>query len=503
LTGFHSYLAAQKRKYEEVDTETMVKILVQAQERPKHPRLLWDRCGVDEMDGSEQGLHLRGGAGSPAEVLNRTFWLYTDMGRFIMNVDNFFPAFCDLTYRLFRLEVREDWTCQIDFMPVLKTDSGAVLDTTKAFNSQLWGKSTKHERQPYTLDSYATFVMDSNDTVRFRVRYNPNFPAPLNPADFWEPKDNQTVVNLEVPGVGIAYWFLPSSPEGVNILQDTFRNAVECLIPRHRQYSVQWAIQGTEGQPDKTGRLLLMAEAPSVALWNATQEALGSGDRVNIHLTVFEGTQCSQLAVKILMPGFNQVAWYDRLPDNDLSHQNQEIFRAVRNFVHLRMTPDRFPVRIWAGVQLYDDLDNLDPRRTLSLVLPAESDLGVEADIWESEFLALTWDAIVVRPNFQTFMVICMTGRKRDDMGSGNYYCGELQAIGGLLTLARFRDTVREISEGFNQEEEYISIEQAQSGHTFLIGPGMTERQWHTQVFEWFDSPTIRYRTHRHWPISM
>lgn len=503
MTSFRSYLAAQKRKYEEVDNGAMEIMLAQAQERSKHPRLLWDGCGFPEMDELELGLHLRGGAGNPVELQKRTYWLYTDMGRFIMDVDESFHAFCALIERLFQLETRGALACQIDFMPVLHTDSGAVLDTTKQTQYCNWEKPTRHGDHPRTYASYVSFVMNSKDTRRLRVRYNPNFPVPLPPTDFWEPQDNQHVVNLEVRGVGIAYWHLPSRPKAVNIRQDTFRNAIECLLPEHRQYCVQWSIKGTEGKPDKDGRLLLMAEAPSVALWDATQEALRSGDRVTITLMVVDNRN-NDHEVRILMPGFNRTEWYNKGARHGMLPSNPDFFRAIRSYAQPRTVPDRYPLRIWAGVQHYENPDNLldETKNRLSMILPVGPDCEADTNIWQSEYLAYTWDAVVVRPHFEFFVLVCMTNRTGKDLADGQYRNGVHSAEDGLLTLARFRNAVREISDGFNEEEEYIEIDQAGSHDTFLIGPGMTERQWHFQVFSWFDSATIHYRVHRNWPIS-
>ncbi len=455
------------------------------------------------MDELEQGLHLRGGAGNPAELLPEQYILYTEMGCFLMDVDNSFGAFSRLTERLFELGNRGEWACQIDLIPVIyTTNAGAVADKTREYRSWQWIRRTKHDFQPQTYNSWVTSIVEAKDRL-FRVRYNPNYPKKLNSADIWEPEDSPAVVNLHVEDVGTAYWYLPSNPHGVNMLQDTFRNAIECLIPQHKMHRVRWLIPGREDQPISTGQLLLIAEAPSMELWNATQKALGSRSRVDIYLTVLEenSTRSDQLAVKILMPGFNQVGSYNRLPEDQLGNRNPDIFPAIRNFVRQKTLTDQTRVRIWAGVELYEDPSNLSTNLAdaRSMVLPAEEDVGTEEDIWQSEFLALTFDAVVVKPDFDNYRIICVTNQLELDIAYENCPSEELGTSQGLLTLANFRRCVRRLSGNFNLKKEYISIEQPQSDNTFLIGPAMTERQWRTQVFDWLYSPTILYRQHQNW----
>jgi hypothetical protein len=307
--------------------------------------------------------------------------------------------------------------------------------------------------------------------------------------------DDQTLVNLEIQGVGIAYWYLPANePYGVNVLQDTFRNTIECLIPQHRQYHVQWTIPG---KPSSSGQLQLIAEAPSKALWIATQEALKSRPRVTIYLTVLEDKP-NPLSVKILMPGFNSVGWYNRLPDDQLSHQNREIFEAIRNFARPRTEPNRTPLRIWSGVENYDSREILqDP---LSMVLPAEKDPGLELDIWMREYLAFTFDTVVVRPEFEEYRIICMMDHMKEDLAYENCPSKILAPWQGYVTLERFRRAVRQLLGDFNPGQEYIAIEQPQSDQTFLIGPDMTELQWRFHVFDWLDNSTIFFRRHQAMP---
>lgn len=483
-----------------MDAETVEKLLAQAQERAKHPRLVWDGCGFPEMGESEQGLHLRGGAGNPAEVQYRKLWLYTEMGRF--HLDDVFGSVFRVPYRVFRLVEDESiWKrCQWDLIPVERTDSGVEVDETRRPGHFIWIKSDTTENQPRDYEWFITPQREANDHWVFRMRLLnentiPNLQV-LDWRDAWEPTDNKTLVNLNVRGVGIAYWYLPANkPHGVNVLQDTFRNAIECLIPQHKRYHVQWDIQGN---PMWSGQLLLITEAPSVALWDATQRALGSRPRVTIYITVLEDKRSNPLSVQILMPGFNSVGWYDRLPDTELSHQNPAIFQAIRNFALGRTEPIRTALRIWSGLENYDSAENLDGPR--SMVLPIEQDSTVELDIWQEEGLAYTWDAVVVRPEFEDYKFISMTDQTKADMAYESCPSETLGAHHGHITLKRFRDVVTKLLVGFNPKEDYITIEQSQSDHTFIIGPEMTEVQWRSQVFDWFDNPTILFRRHERWP---
>ena len=288
-------------------------------------------------------------------------------------------------------------------------------------------------------------------------------------------------------------------PAGVNILQETFRNALECLIPQHRHYRVQWLIKGTESQPSLSGQLVLIAEAPSLELWNATLEAIGSRRRLTIHLMVLND---EAMKVKILIPGFNKMGYFTRLPNNQLHQRNPHIFPAIRNLARQWTAPYRTRLRIWPGPQHYEDLENLKSRGTLSMILPAEEELEEEENIWQSEFLALTTDAVVVTPSFDSFTIICLTNQTRDDVANERCPSEVLDTISGVVTLSLFRDCVRRLSGDIIQEDDYISIEQPKSGHKFSISPWMTEREWQTQIFDWLDNDTIMYRTHKNWPIS-
>lgn len=477
-----------------MDAETVEKLLGQAQERAKHPRLVWDGCGFPEMDEMEQGLHLRGGAGNPADVQPRRLWLYTEMGRFY--VDDVYGTVYKLSYRLFRLEDNKSWRrCQWDLIPVKHTNSGVEMNEGKRPGRYMWIKGHTDDNQPRDYERLIKPQRRTNDHWIFRVRLHDEKETPepplLNWRDAWEPADNHTLVNLNVKGVGIAYWYLSvNKPYGVNVLQDTFRNAIECLIPQHKQYRVEWEIQGN---PKSSGQLQLIAEAPSVALWDATQKALGSRPRVTIYITVLED-QPNPHSVKILMPGFNSVGWYDRLPEADLSHQNPGIFKAIRNFALGRTELNRTALRIWSGFENYDSAGNLE--RPRSMVLPVKPNPEVELDIWQTEGLAYTWDAVVVRPEFEDYRFICMTDQTKADMTYESYPSETLGTYLGQITLGRFRRVVGRLLVGFNPEEDYVIIEQSQSDQTFIIGPEMTEVQWRSQVFDWFDNPTILFRRH-------
>lgn len=458
------------------------------------------------MDELEQGLHLRGGGGSPAAAQFRKMWLYTELGRFY--VDDDFLTVHELAFRLLRLGERKSWEwCQWDLIPVKHTDSGVKVDQDIRAGRYMWRRFHTKDHQPRDYEKFIKPQRKANDHWIFRLRLLDEItnyertkkkPRLLDYRDPWEPADDPTLVNLNVRGVGIAYWYLPAKEPHLarhnNVLQDTFRNAIECLIPQHRKYRVQWEIPGTES----SGQLQLITEAPSVALWDATQKVLGSRRRVTIYITVLGEKEPDSLAVKILMPGFNSVGWYNRLPENELSDQNPVIFQAIRNFALGRTEPSRTELRIWSGVENYDNDGNIE--RHLSMVLPVEPNPEVELDIWQIEGLAWTWDAVVVRPEFEDYKFICMTDQTKADITYESCPSEILGAYQGHITLQRFRNVVGRLLVDFNPMEDYVVIEQAQSDQDFIIGPEMTEVQWRTQVFDWFDSPTILFRRHPRWP---
>jgi hypothetical protein len=512
----------------------MQKMLAQAEEWSKHPRLFWDGCGFPEMDELEQGLHMRGGAGSLDKPSMRTYWLYTDIGRFIVNVENSYRDFWNLIRRLYQLETRKEWTCQLELMPIYVNEEGrAVTDNTRKVQHRKWHhtKETPFDLPSYEAHyvNYVAYVMNPKDMCRFRVRYNRNGKlSSLSSLDPLEPQDKQ-VVNLKVPNVGIAYWYLPSSGIAVNVREETFRNAVECLLPQHKQHRVRWSIDGTTGHSGMNGQLLLMAEAPSKALWNATIKALFAGNGVNITLEVIEDrvsltkvgdslprVEESSLQVGILMPGHNMKGWYERNREEDIFRQNTQIFPAIRAYAQTATSPDILPLRIWPGVQYYDDRLNIAnwSRDHLSKVLPGEPNTEVEQDIWLSENLAYTWDAVVVKPDFNWFMIHCLTDKTKEDQSRGDFLSKEYsEDEDGLLTLDKFRITVslmlNEVDDEqntelihFSEEQDYISIQQTESGETFWIGPGMTQYQWHSQVYSWLNSHNIYFEVHQNWPVS-
>jgi hypothetical protein len=506
--GCSSEIAVQKRKYEQMDTETVEKLLAQYQERAKHPRIVWDGCGFHDVDELEQGLHLRGGAGNPAEGQFRKLWLYTELGQFC--IDDEFETIRLLAYRLLRLEERSankswEW-CQWDLIPVQHTNSGVKVNKAKRPERYMWLRGHTADNQPERYERFIRPQRKANDRWIFRLRLldeitnyeeKRKMPRLLDWGDPWEPANDRNLVNLNVRGVGIAYWYLPEKKPHLNVLQDTFRNAIECLIPQHRKYRVQWDIQGNL---ESSGQLQLIIEAPSEELWDATQKALGSQPRVTIYITVLEDKKPDPLAVEILMPGFKSVGWYNRLPDADLSQQNPVIFQAIRNFAQRRTEPSRTALRIWSGVENYDNDGDLEKR--LSMVLPIKPNPELEFDIWQIEGLAYSWDAVLVRPEFEDYKFIFVTDQTTTDMTYNNCPSETLEACQGHITLRRFRTVVGRLLVDFNPKEDYVIIEQGQSEQTFIISPEMTEVQWRTQVFDWFDCPTILFRRHERWPPS-
>lgn len=421
------------------------------------------------------------------------------MGQFFM--EDHYGAFWNLAFRLLRLEGRS-FCCQLDLIPVRGTDAGLRLDKTRNSSQFRWTSSNKAE----SASNYIKFTEPKRQAgdkwilrlcyiapEREKIAIGPHkdailYPKPvMNPTDPFEPDlRNPHLVYLEVKDIGIAYWYLPKNRSeniiGVNQYQDTFRNAMECLLPDHRGYTVKWTLSK---EPHLAGELHLIAEAPSMELWEATKEALKSKGRVTINFEVIPNAKDT---VKILMPGRNSVALYRKISGAGSMNERLRVFKVIKDFVQ-RAGLDQTAVRIWSGPGNYSRTD-----QRLSRILPPKRDNNVETDVWMSEGLIWTEDSVVVRPELTEFRIIDVTnsiamGTPNPDARSVTW--GPPQST---MSLTGFRECLLKLFINFDPSRECVAIEQPSTNYTFIITPDMTELQWRFQVFDWLHQSDVRVR---------
>jgi hypothetical protein len=515
LAESYSHVTGPKRKYEEIDAETVKKILARAKEPSKHP--MREVCGFSAMASLAPAVHLRGGAGKPQNARpalgpKGKLLLYTDIGMFIM--EDSFDEFIRLATRLLRLE-NMTFQCQLDVLMVTSTNlPNGELDESVVkghVQSYQWVSASKYNLE---YDKILKPLRASPDSYRLRVgvvsiqpevkgavdKNSVKLLPPLKGADALGPAVGSppSLVLLEMRGVGTAYWYVPynnsNGVSGVNEYQDPFRNAMECLIRNHRVYTVSWRLSK---KPGSSGKIRLIAEAPSKGLYKAVVEAkqLASAakdtGRIAILIEVIEDKEAKD-SVKILMPGCNTVGWY-RKPSEADPTTGSEVFKTIRGFVR-RERPGEAPIRIWTGPQLYTDGKPSDK----SMILPLNPDPDAEAEIWLNG-LVWTEDAVVVRPECTALKIIDVSDVEVLANPSPNAKSLTWEREDSSFLLADLRRLLCQMFQTFEPtSNDCVSIEQPSTGYTFVIHPNMTELQWQFQVLDWLHPPNIHVRQSGH-----
>jgi hypothetical protein len=331
-----------------------------------------------------------------------------------------------------------------------------------------------------------------------------------NPEDPYEPADNEPdLVELFLENVGVAYWHLPVNryeAVGVNQHQDTFRNAIECLLPEHRQYVVKWEL-GDQSKVRKRGQLVLAAEAPSETLWDATLGQLRNSlrsARIRIILTVvskndlvsakelrLEDYDKTKGELMIVVPGSTKIA------KSPLSggHDHAEFLERIRTAIHIKTSPRIPAIRLWSGSQNYCS----EEQAFRYVIIPPSEEAG-DSGLLVNAGIFLTTDAVVARPEFENFKIIDVQDKdnstawdpqKVEQLKPSSNRFVEAHYHVNYYSLDSFQKALLKLWPDY-WTTEYVGIVQSQSGETFIVGPEMTEQQWRLQVFDWLDDENVK-----------
>jgi hypothetical protein len=454
-------------------------------------------CGynpVEAFKAVDEGYtpSLRGGAGFPSPIaIAKTLIVSHDIGRF--EIESSWTAFHDITKRILRLDgVFRYWVYAtpvkcLAWKRKIKPPPNHLFIWSNADDGELNADIFDKRFLSRTASYWRWMIHISRDKETYREwKINLQFAH---------------VIELELEGVGTAYWYTPINYKeglGTNQLQETFRNAIECLLENHQDYVVDWEFE--EESPSSgeltaekpvAGRLILAAEAPSKELWdaamtkllrrnqamketknspNATNDDAICQELIKIRLTVVSH---DQKQVRIIIPGERKITTYQAPVDVN-------ICRTIRRAVHDRAV-EKPKARVWNGLQNYYARSQTS---ILHLTLEA-NDNEEDEEAFKMGAFDLGISAIVVRPHFDQFTIF-----DASRVGISNQQNSAVWNT-KFKTVTSFRRAIKILWPDYDEDTEEVCINQAKSNDAFVIGPDMQDYQWRLQVYDWFDSPKL------------
>jgi hypothetical protein len=461
-------------------------------------------CGynpVEALTAVDQGYtpSLRGGNGSASHpAVDKPLMVCSNMGRF--KIERSWAAFYDIAKRLFRLDDAFSYRVHAVPMEFLSRRQGVNPPPEHEFT---WSNAGDGRFEAGSFDRLFLTAPAYQWSWAIHIY--------LDKEAYHEWEEGLLfahAVELELEGVGIAYWYIPINYKdalGINQLQETFRNAAEYLLEQNHEYVVDWELQGTprsgEGlavERPAEGRLILAAEAPSKELWDAVTIRLSRRDQllkesrdgpsatnddtfcqelIRLRLTIVPQ---AQKQIKIIIPGERRI----------ISHQapvDASVCRTIRNAVRERAI-GKSKAAVWNGSKRYraqwqTPMVYLDPDANDS-----EDDLFVKMS-----GLELGTGVILARPDFEQFTIFDVNPGNNANQRSSTAWGGVIKTVGS------FRKAIKLLWPDFNEDKEEVCINQAKNDDTFVIGPGMQEYQWRLQVYDWLNSPKLYvFRRPRH-----
>jgi hypothetical protein len=434
--------------------------------------------------------NLRGGAsGSDEELHDVQIW--SEAGGLL--APRKFDRFIEVALRSLNVKETDDWTFDASL-----TDPGTLNDLVT--HNNCWELQS----------SMSLTVTKSNFNEEFyNKHFEPHFEAgwhvTVRPqgeeVPYGRPQAN-SVITIELPGTGVVFWRLPIQDQElaevpiidlypINQVQDSFRAAIEYLLPCHQYYDI------TAKFPDGEKSMRLAAKAPSYDFYAAVMNQIMmaanqskltgiftmasiaiyvSGDLLQRHKRPEAAT-----AVKIIIPGSFITEIYDLQPDDQAAINGQKrgaaFMAGIRDLAHnLVNHTERSSVRLWSS---FNDYLEEHSRSVL---------LGQNADEEADEAIAqeLTWEInpqIVARNNWQKFSVFDARDIKNSVEWADPSWSLESfrRVINLLLADSSAHTSLSLVTRGTMSEHET----------TFAVPPEMTETQWRLRVFDCFVSSTI------------
>jgi hypothetical protein len=383
------------------------------------------------------------------------FWLHCQMGKF--ELENDFDKFTQFWTRLLK--------------PADAHLEHFYVDLVKDYLTIGHGRVPEETFRLDNLNEQWFKRVFGNPFNRFRPHLRLRYKGTA--MDRWDPHfDEYNLVKLHINGSdSVAYWRLPLNYEnkdflagpkydwncfGQNQREETFRNALECLLPNHWAYSCTWRIRDTLS----TGTLVLSGEGPSEELWTAVRMNMAKKRPIVIDLQV-RGIGKTRRYLggnsRVIIPGsIKEQSFPAGMPDMWTE-------AMVTQHIHPLRTK---AIKVWTNVDDWaqgkesnagtmEMFDDLSPKTVLPIFNYDRVSVAREnfccLKIWDWDTGKFTW---LMCPNRLSF----------------------------------FKAAVMRVWDDYDPRKgDYFAVVHPRKGRVFVVGPETTQQQWHFQFHELLD----------------